>query len=622
VTLGLGFGADEAAAAATVRASLAAGFAAVERSYLAGWHQYLDGLFSRVPIPGSVASDARLRDTYTVALMVLKAHEDKDHPGANVASLSVPWGDVTDAGDPNQAGYHHVWARDLYHVATAQLAAGDRAAAQRSVDYLFDRQQITTETTSHGQKLLPGAFPRFSRLDGVTDRGCCEQLDQDAYPIVLQWQLNHATPDPRRWAQIKLTADHIVRTGPWTPQERWEEEGGVSPSTVAAEIAGLVAAADLARLNGDPGAAVTYERTADTWRDQLDGWTFTTNGTFGDSRYYERIDSSWNPCDTSSRCFKEGCFWERDVVDGGFLELVRLGIRPADHGPVVESLAELDATGPEPRTKLTLPGRGDYWYRYNHDSYGEDADGVGWNMTGPRPATKGRPWPLLSGERGEYQLLRDRDPGYATALLRAMANAGGDGSHLIPEQIWDAADRVSLGITLTRGEHTGSATPLAWATAQYVRLALSIDAGAPVETPGAVAARYLPRITVTVRVPAGTDATGRVPFLAGELHKLDGGYPSWTPGLAGTGAQRPDGERLTRVDATTWRITLAGRPGATVAYKLALNPLTRGAAAGGWGGVERDGRCADISNRQLVVPRSGSLDVTVTVANWAGTGGC
>jgi glucoamylase len=621
-TLGLGFGTNESRAAATVRDSLAAGFDAVEAAYVGGWKGYLDQVSSRVPVPASVAGDPTLRNTYTVALMVLKAHEDKDHPGANVASLTVPWGEMTNAGDPNQAGYHHVWSRDLYHVATAQLAAGDRDAAQRSVDYLFNTQQVKTAVISEGQLLRPGAFPRFSRLDGVTDRGCCEQLDQDAYPIILQWQLNHATPDPARWAQVKLTADHIVAVGPSTPQERWEEQGGQSPSTIAAEIAGLVAAADLARLHGDGAAATRYESTADTWRDRLDDWTFTTTGTFGDRRYYERIDSGYNPNDTATRCFKAGCFWERDIVDAGFLELARLGVRPADHPNILASLPELDATTAEPNTRLDLPGRGTYWYRYNHDNYGEDADGIGWNMVGPRATTTGRPWPLLSGERGEYTLALTRDPAAAMSHLWAMARAGGDGSYLIPEQIWDRPSTVANGISLVTGEHTGSATPLAWASAQYVRLALAIDAAKPVETPGVVSARYLPKVTITATVPAGTDATGLVPFVAGQLNRLNGGYPEWTPGLAGTGANRADGERMTRVNATTWRITLPAPPDTTVGYKLVLNPLVRGAAAPGWSHVEKGPGCAELANRTLRTPSTGDLSLTITVANWRTVNAC
>ncbi len=618
-TLALGFGGTERTAAATARTSLTGGFQAAADAYANGWHSYLAGLFGRVPIPAAVAGDTKLRDTYTTSLMVLKAHEDKDQPGANVASLTVPWGDVTDAGNPNQAGYHHIWARDLYQVASTQLAAGDRDAAVRSANYLFDRQMVTSPVWSEGELLQPGAFPRFSRLDGHTDRGCCEQMDQVAFPIILQWQLNHATADPVRWSQVKLAAEHLRAAGPSTPKERWEEEGGQSVSTLAAQIAGLAAAADLARLNNDPGAAAAYVATADDRRNGLDGWTFTQNGTFNDHRYYERIDRNYNPGDNEQRCFKAGCYWERDVVDGGFLELARLGVRPADYGRILESLDELDATTSEPHTKINLNGN-EYWYRYNHDSYGEAADGFGWN--GDRPGTVGRPWPLLSGERGEYELALSGDRTAALVRLRAMAAASGDTSNLIPEQVWDRADTVGNGIQLRRGEHTGSATPLAWATAQYIRLALSIDAGQPIETPGTVAARYQRSVTLTVRVPASTDQTGKVPYIAGELGKLSGGYANWTPGLAANGSNLPDGEALTRVDSTTWTITLVGRPDQTVDYKIVLSPGTRSGSAPNWSGVEKSTACSDLPNRRLVTPATGNLTASITVANWGDPTGC
>jgi hypothetical protein len=197
-----------------------------------------------------------------------------------------------------------------------------------------------------------------------------------------------------------------------------------------------------------------------------------------------------------------------------------------------------------------------------------------------------------------------------------MANAAGDGSRLIPEQIWDRPGTVANGIALRTGEHTGSATPLAWATAQYVRLALSIDGATPVETPGVVAARYRQSVTLTVTVPDGTDSTGLVPYVAGELASLNGGYPNWATGLAAPGSNLPDGERLTRVDARTWRITLAALPDTTVAYKIVLNPATRGSAAPGWSTVEKSAVGGDIPDRHLVTA-TGNSDVAIAVARWA-----
>jgi glucoamylase len=473
VTLALGFGPDRTAAATTAAAALTRGFASAETAYRAGWNGYLTGK----TVPASVSGDTLRRRTYLVGVMSLHAAEDKQFPGASVAGLATPWGDFVN-GDALSDGYHRVWARDLYQQASALIAAGDTAQATRMTRWLWDRQQVTAWTQGDGVFYGPGSFPRYSTVAGVAGStpqqlGCCEQLDEDAYPIVLASQLG--LTDAATWAKIKLTADHIVSFGPDTPGERWEEQAGKSPSTIAAEIAGLVCAADIARRNGDTASALSYETTADSWRAQLDGWTFTTTGSFGDHRYYERIEHDTNPNDTFARGLEDGTWWERDLVDGGFLDLVRLGVRPAAYGPVVESLPELDAVD-----KVTTPN-GDMWHRYNHDSYGESQlDGTGWPAN--HGSRTGRLWPLLSGERGEYALAAGQP---AASYLQTMANAGNAG-FLVPEQAWDRT--AQFGFTV--GETTGSAAPLMWAEAQYVRLAASIDAGRPLERPAAVTARY------------------------------------------------------------------------------------------------------------------------------------
>lgn len=473
-TLALGFGTDRAAATSAASASLSAGFASAESSYASGWHSYLTGK----TVPASVSGDTTRRRTYLVGLMTLHGLEDKTYPGANVASLATPWGDYADGGALND-GYHRVWARDLYQQGTALLAAGDAAQAERMAQWLWNRQQITAWTPGDGVTYGPGSFPRYSPVGGVTGAtpqqlGCCEQLDEDAFPIVLAWQTG--LNDAATWSRIKLTADHIVSFGPATPAERWEEQGGLSPSTVAAEIAGLVCAGDIARHNGDTASATTYEDTADAWRNALDGRTFTTTGFFGDHGYYERIEHDTNPNDTFQRTFDDGTWWERDIVDGGFLDLVRLGVRPASYADVTASLPELDAVD-----AVTAPSGDVYYHRYNHDSYGESQDdGTGWPAGHGHRA--GRAWPLLSGERGEYELAAGRP---ATAQLKAMTDSANVG-HLLPEQVWDRAGQYGF----TFGGATGSAAPLAWAEAQYVRLAWSIDAGRPIDRPSVVASRY------------------------------------------------------------------------------------------------------------------------------------
>lgn len=455
-TLALGFGADGAEARRTARSSLGRGFDRLQRAYDAGWASYLKGLDRP---SASVRGDDGLLTQYDVAVMTLRAHEDKTYRGANIASLTVPWGQAVNADEPGVGGYHLVWARDLYQVATAQLVAGDEAAAGRSLDYLFDVQQKPD-----------GSFPQNSLLDGTPYWGGL-QLDEVAFPIVLAGQLGR--DDATTWGHVKRAADFLVAHGPASPQERWEEEGGYSPSTIAAEVAGLVTAARIARANGDDASATLYTAVADDWQRHVVGWTFTTTGPLGDGHYFERIDDNGDPDDGHALEINNGggTFDERAIVDGGFLDLVRLGVLPADDPSVLDSLGELDST-----IEVETPN-GPMWYRYNHDGYGEKADGSPYDGTGV-----GRLWPLLSGERGEYELAAGRQGASYLATMAGAANAG----YMIPEQVWDQPDAHGL----TFGEGTGSATPLAWSMAQFVRLARSIDAGAPVEQPSWVADRY------------------------------------------------------------------------------------------------------------------------------------
>ena len=323
-TVALGYGGDAATALAAAQGSLAAGFADREAAYRKGWSDYVAGLR---PAPASVSTDTLRRRVYWVAAMALHAAEDKGFRGASVAGFGTPWGDFVN-GDALNDGYHRVWGRDLYEQATGLIAAGDSGQALRMAEFLWNAQFIGATTPGDGTTYAPGAFPRYSPVSGsgaatAKDLGCCEQLDEEAFAILLAWTTG--LTDNATYQKIKTTADHIVATGPATT-ERWEEQFGQSPSSIAAMIAGLVAAADVARQNGDPASAAGWESTADSWRSSLAGRTFTTDGYWGGHRYYERIDPALDPNGPASLCFQEGCFYAHDVADFGFLDLVRLGV--------------------------------------------------------------------------------------------------------------------------------------------------------------------------------------------------------------------------------------------------------------------------------------------------------
>jgi glucan 1,4-alpha-glucosidase len=458
-TLALSFGRDSKEALKNARASLSKGFDKARLEYEAGWHAYVAGLQRVAPA---------YERQYLMAAMVLKAHEDKTHRGAMVASLTAPWGGGPNANEANVGGYHLVWARDLYQVATAFMSMGDHEAARRALDYLFTVQQKPD-----------GSFPQNSWLDGRQFYGGI-QMDQVAYPLVLAYQLDRA--DEETWRRhVKPAADFLIRHGPTTGQERWEEETGYSPSTIAAEIAGLVCAAHIARRNNDEAASAIYLAAADDWMRNLDRWTATSTGTHMDRNYYLRITENDDPDDGGRIEINSGggLYDEREIVDAGFLELVRLGLKRADDPLIKKSLAVIDRA-----IKVETPG-GAAWYRYNHDAFGERPDGGDYDARSGR----GRLWTLLTGERGEYELALGLET-QARRRLDAMIAFANDGM-MIPEQVWDKGE--SPRPALRKGEGTGSATPLAWATAQFIRLALNIEAGRNLETPEIVAKRFAQR---------------------------------------------------------------------------------------------------------------------------------
>jgi glucoamylase len=300
-------------------------------------------------------------------------------------------------------------------------------------------------------------------------------MDQVAWPLVLAYQLNRN--DRRSWLQhIKPAADFILLHGPRTDQDRWEEKPGYSPAAIAAQIAGLVCAAEIATFNGDSITARKYRETADNWVENIDKWTVTKEGNA--SGYYLRITENDNPNDgakmeinSSSRVIDE-----RKILDAGFLELVRLGIKGPRNPLIVESLRLIDQL-----IKVKTPA-GEAWYRYNHDAYGETPTGGNYDAQNGI----GRLWALLTGERGEYELATGNVVG-ARKRLDALAEFANDGL-MIPEQVWDRTESSSP--TLRFGAGTGSATPLAWSMAQFIRLAISIERGRNVETPKVVWQRY------------------------------------------------------------------------------------------------------------------------------------
>ena len=417
--------------------------------------------------------------------MALHAAEDKTFRGASVAGFATPWGDFVNGDQPND-GYHRVWGRDLYQQAMGLIAAGDSSQALRMAQFLWSSQFVGTTTPGDGTTYQPGSFPRYTPVSGISaatakDLGCCEQLDEEAFAILLAWMTGLS--DSSTYQKIKTTADHIVGVGTATT-ERWEEQFGQSPSSIAAIIAGLVAAADIARQNNDPASAARWELTADSWRSSLADRTYTTDGYWGGHRYFERIDPTQDPNGSQTIHFNEGDFLAHDVADFGFLDLVRLGVVAPNDPNVSTSLAPSAAASDGNSTvQVTMPSRRHLLPPLQSRQLRREQWRLHRVAEQSNAANRyGRFWPVLSGERGEYEIANGRS---ANVYLQSMADAANDG-YFLPEQVWDRPDIACF----TAGRPTGSAAPLNWAEGQYLRLAQSIDAGYNLDTPSVVKAKY------------------------------------------------------------------------------------------------------------------------------------
>lgn len=520
----LGFGPDAKAADAAASATLKTGYAEVLARFngegaRVGWEDYLASLTELPRLREASEDGGKL---VQASALMLKVQEDRTHAGALIASLSNPWGDTVDA-TKSSTGYKAVWPRDFYQCAMALAALGDKATPLAAFRYL-PTVQVGAKTP--GNKGDGGWFLQKSHVDG-TPEWVGVQLDQTAMPMMLGWKLwklgwlsetelkayydkmlKPAADFLVKGGKVDLGWNHATITPPFTQQERWEEQGGYSPSTTAAVIAGLVVAGDIAETAGDKASAELYRRTADDYSSKVEARMVTTKGTFGDGHYYLRLNTDEDPNNRSKVEERNGqqAAPEDRMLDAGFLELVRYGVRRADDPAIVATLPKLDDESLEDlyrvRYGFTFPGvEGTFpgWRRYGVDGYGEDVRtganyGAGDQM---RPGQRGRVWPIFTGERGHYELALAGVSGRpdATAVkkirdtyVRAMELFANEGL-LIPEQVWDGVGAESPH-GYTRGEGTDSATPLAWSHAEYVKLLRSVSDGQVWDSYAPVKARF------------------------------------------------------------------------------------------------------------------------------------
>ncbi len=450
-TIGVGFGHTPHSASAHLLQAFAMPFEQQRAKYVSQWQRSRP----ETDLSAHTKDGGRLM---WLSHSLLLAHEDKTFQGAFVASLSIPWGETKD--DTDRGGYHLVWTRDMVQTATALLACGETESPLRALIWLACVQAAD------------GSLPQNSLITGVAFwKGL--QLDEVAAPILLAWRVQQANAlrlfDP--WPLTSRAARYLILKGPVTSQERWEECSGYSPSTLATIIAAIVCAAEFARGKDNNAAAEFLLDYADWLASHVEDWTVTNRGELlqGKPRHYIRITpadplqpiAAPNPDEAEVAIANSGGKYPaRNIVGGDFLHLVRLGIRDAKDPLITDSIAVIDKV-----TKRDLP-QGPCWRRYNHDGYGDKPDGSAFDGTG-----EGRSWPILTGERGHYELAAGRDPLPYVEAMEKFANEGG----MLPEQVWDAEDLP--GEKFKRGGPAGSAMPLCWAHAEYVSLVRSCKDG-------------------------------------------------------------------------------------------------------------------------------------------------
>ncbi len=468
----LGFGGIWAEAGQQVISSLLTSYETTRKDYVVHWQNWQHTLKKLDEKP-------RDRDLYRVSVAVMRTHESKDFLGGIIASLSIPWG--FNKGDEDLGGYHLIWPRDLVESAGGLLAAGAHDDALRVLHYL----EATQEADGHwAQNMWLDGRPYWNG----------QQMDETAFPILLVDLLRRESPRcfrdcDRWWPMIHKAASFIVANGPVTQQDRWEEDGGYSPFTLAAEISALLVAADVAQSVGQMQSAEFLRQVADTWNDNIERWTYAVNTDLarqvGVEGYYVRItppdgDGAASPIQgfvpIKNRIPSSSRAAAIEIVSPDALALVRFGLRAPDDPRMVNTIKVIDAM-----LRVKLP-QGPVWYRYNYDGYGEHEDGSPFDGTGI-----GRPWPLLAGERAHYELAAGRAAS-AEALLTVMENSTGD-SRLIPEQVWDTTDIPER--ELFAGKSSGSACPLVWAHSEYIKLRRSLLDGRIFDQPPQTVDRYL-----------------------------------------------------------------------------------------------------------------------------------
>jgi len=483
-TIAISISNDANTAAIHARAALYDSYEINERRYVKGWREWQDCLM-KLDEPVALTKP----HLYRASTAVMKTHMSMNCDGGAIASLSVPWGNTK--GDGDLGGYHLVWPRDMVETAGGLLAAGAHVEMRAMLRFLA----VTQERDGHWpQNMWLSGAPYWTGM----------QLDETAFPILL---VDHARREnaltaeavEQCWPMVRRAATFVTMHGPATDQDRWEENNGYAPFSMAVAIAGLLCAADLADIAEQSEFAHFLRDTADAWNDSIERFTYARDTALarehGVEGYYVRIGSASfadvaNPTggvlQVKNRDGHESSIDRAALISVDALALVRFGLRAANDPRILNTVQVIDDI------LKCETNTGPTWLRYNEDGYGEHEDGSAYDGTGI-----GRGWPLLAGERAHYEIAAGNfdTATHLASVMRAQANAGA----MLPEQVWNADDIPEK--ELFNGEATGSAMPLVWAHSEYVKLLRSLHEQRVYDCPPQTLARYVhskntPRVCV------------------------------------------------------------------------------------------------------------------------------
>jgi GH15 family glucan-1,4-alpha-glucosidase len=398
ITYAIGLGPSEERALSEASAAIAGGFPSRAQEDADHWA----GVLARADVPKALPPDAQ--DVYRRAIITVMQHRVDN--GAFIAAPTL-----------TSPVYKLIWPRDGSKTAVDMLEAGFAPEAKAFFEFL---ETLLKPDGSFAINYKPatGAFLDLGSAWNENDQ-----------PGMLAWGVERVfekTGDEAwsqaRWPAVRKTAEHllsITNSGLVEPsRDLWElETGGSWTYASASALAGLEAAAKIARRSHAESDADRYVAHAEVIRRAMAERLVTPEGFFG-------------------RGLKDG------QIDGR-LEIANLALGNGGFGLFPDTDPRIARIGDLVAQRLGTPGGA--VRRYEGDRY-----------------YGGQPWPVASAWLSIHRLGRNDRAG-AEALFRVMTDQAHATETLMLGEQFDESKKAWL-----------SAMPLVWSEAAYIRNARAL----------------------------------------------------------------------------------------------------------------------------------------------------